>query len=39
MVELFFALMLCILRETLKIGYDNVFIDTGNTFEYDPTTY
>ena len=30
MVELFFALMLCIIREILNIGNDNVFIETGN---------
>ena len=30
MIELFFALMLCIIREILNIGNDNVFIETGN---------
>ena len=35
MIELFFALMLCIIREILNIGNDNVFIETGNKYKND----
>ena len=32
MIELIFALMLCILREILNIRNDNVFIEIGNEY-------
>ena len=32
MIELFFAFMLCVIREILNIGNDNVFIETGNKY-------
>ena len=39
MIELFFALMLCILREIIKNGCDNVFIETGNVFKMTAKSY
>ena len=39
MIELFFALMLCILREIIKNGCDNVFIETGNVFKMNAKSY
>ena len=39
MIELFFALMLCILREIIKNGCDNVFIETGNVLKMTAKSY